>query len=674
MATSGSKSIAATSHDTLKFSWSESSQSVENNNTKITWKMELIADANGRISSTASKDWSVTVNGTKYSGTNTIGISNNATITLANGTTTISHNADGTKTFSYSFSQEFDITFSGSKIGTKSGSGSGTLDTIPRKSTLTVANGTLGTAQSLAITEHESTFKHKLAYSCGGVSGWILGDSSSFSTANSVEWTPPLSLASENTTGTSVSIKFVLHTYANDGTYIGNNSYTKTFSIPSSVKPSCSVSVTDSMGYADRYGSFLKGLSKLKVVVTATTSYGSAIASYSTTANGATYTVASFTTGVLGSSGSMTVNATVKDKRGRSGSASKSINVLNYNSPNISELSVKRCDSNGTENIQGEHVKVIFSALVTSLNRENSATYVLQYKKTSQTSFPDSQTITLTEFSDNYAPAEEVYIFKADSGSSYDVKLSVIDDFGTVSKTTVVSTAFSLMHWHKSGKGLAIGKLSEFTDVFDIGFQARFSGGIMNIVAEKVSDLNELKTPNTYVTVNQGASSYANIPEGLTGTFTIEVMSAGAEGQLIQRITSCDKVKPKIYIRHYYQATWGGWHLIYEGDTGWQNLILQSGISVGSECGYLKGRIKNGVLYIKGDVKGIDANWKYFAQLPDTLLPANLPSATRFGGVYYLTYFCAFNLQNTGRLYVASNSSGSWDATKDVHINTSICL
>ena len=111
MATSGSKSVTVTVVDELKFSWERTSYSVANNTSTISWKMELIAGSSGRISSTASKDWEVTVNGTKYSGTNTIGISNNSTKTLASGSTTISHNSDGTKSFSYSFSQYFGITF-----------------------------------------------------------------------------------------------------------------------------------------------------------------------------------------------------------------------------------------------------------------------------------------------------------------------------------------------------------------------------------------------------------------------------------------------------------------------------------------------------------------------------------------------------------------------------------
>jgi Tfp pilus assembly protein PilW len=102
MATSGSKSVTVTSWDTLKFSWAQVSQSIPNNTTTVSWTLQLIAGSSGKISSTASKDWSVTVNGTNYSGTNTVGISNNATKTLASGKTTISHDADGTKSFSYS--------------------------------------------------------------------------------------------------------------------------------------------------------------------------------------------------------------------------------------------------------------------------------------------------------------------------------------------------------------------------------------------------------------------------------------------------------------------------------------------------------------------------------------------------------------------------------------------
>ena len=107
MATSGSSSVTVTSWDTLKFSWETTSQSIANNTSTISWKLQLISGSSGRIDSSASKNWSVTVNGTKYSGTNTVGIANNTTKTLASNTSAIAHNSNGTKTFSYSFSHPY---------------------------------------------------------------------------------------------------------------------------------------------------------------------------------------------------------------------------------------------------------------------------------------------------------------------------------------------------------------------------------------------------------------------------------------------------------------------------------------------------------------------------------------------------------------------------------------
>lgn len=144
MATSGYTNVVATktssgnAADTLQFSWSRSSYSIADNTTTVYWELKLIAGAYGYISSSVSKNWSVTVNGKAYSGSNTIGISANTTRVLASGSTVIKHNDDGSKTFTYSFSQYFGINFNGS-VGTVSGSGSGTLDPIARLATITSA-------------------------------------------------------------------------------------------------------------------------------------------------------------------------------------------------------------------------------------------------------------------------------------------------------------------------------------------------------------------------------------------------------------------------------------------------------------------------------------------------------------------------------------------------------
>ena len=664
MATSGSSSVTVTSWDTLKFSWEATSQSIANNTTTISWKMQLVSGSSGRIDSSASKNWSVTVNGTKYSGTNTVGIAANTTKTLASGTTTIAHNSNGTKTFSYSFSQEFGITFSGTNIGTKSGSGSGTLNTIARKSSLSASNGTLGTAQTLTVTRQSSDFTHTITYKCGSASGTIATKSSS----TNISFTPPLTLASQNTTGTSVSIIFTITTYSGD-TNVGANTKTISCAIPSSVKPTVSLSVSDPLGYASKYGGYIQGMSKFKVAVTASGSYSSTIKSYKTTADGKTYTAANFTTDAISGSGTLTISVTVTDSRGRTATASTTATVLTYTAPKITALSVFRSDANGNSNSSGAYLAVKFSSSITSLNSKNTASYVLQYKKSSATAYTSQ---TLTNYTGKHAVSNGLFVLAADTASSYSIVLTATDAFGSVGKTATGSSVKRLWSVLSGGLGMALGKIAEFEGVFEVGFVTRLTGGIQNIILEKISDLNDVKTPNIYVSVNKGASSYTNCPID-SGTFVLEVMSAGAEGQVLQRMTTTFKDgKQECFERHFFSGSWGSWSCVYS-DTGWVNLTLQSGISVGSECGYLRGRLKNNVLHIQGDVKGIGANWKYFAFVPASLLPSGLGTNNRMGGVYDMSHFCGLNLTSGGQLYVSANSAGAWDVTKNVSINIAIC-
>lgn len=654
MATSGSKSVSVTSYNTLKFSWSEKSQSIENNKTTITWTLQLIADSNGRISSSASKNWSVTVNGTKYSGTNTVGVSAGATKTLASGTTTISHNADGTKTFSYSFSQQFDITFSGSNIGTKTGSGSGTLDTIPRKSTMTVGNGTLGTAQTLTIARNSSSFTHTITYTCGSASGTIATKSSS----TSISFTPPLSLASQNTSGTSVSIKYTITTY-NGNTSLGSNSYTKTAAIPASVKPSCTISFSDPTGNFTKYGYYLKGKSKLAVTVTATTAHGSAIASYSSTANGAKYTSATFTTGFLTTSGSNSITSTVTDKRGRTASASKSYSVQNYAAPTISKMSVVRCLEDGTADEHGEFIKATFSATVTALSNKNTAVYTLRYKKSADTSYT---AVNLTDYSNVYSVTNASYIIPADSSYSYNVEITVKDDFSTAKRSATASTGFSLLHWKANGKGFAVGKLSEKDDTFEVAFRmwSKF-GDLMTSPVELPSnqDLDLLLDYGYYIIGDTATSlTIKNKPTWLSatdnGTAFIEVIPMGNGMQRCQRYYVCSKSLQFVYQRIYYTASWGDWAIV-GGCSDWKTLTINDGFEEYGSGSAPKYRNNGNTITVCGAVKptkiitSSTTDVKFAGTIPEVYRPA-----------YSQVFICqgsginrwCFSVKTDGNLYV----------------------
>lgn len=577
MASSGSFQTSKCKNLSLLISWSVKSQSIENNSSTISWSISgyRTDGATGYITCGGFK---LVINGTTvYSKSEDYRVDVRNGDVIASGDTTISHNSDGTKTFSAS--AEAGIYYWAVNC---SGSDSFTLPTIPRKSTLSVANGTLGTEQTIKVTRQATTFTHSIKAVCGSSTLYIKADGST-STSEvkhsdcSIPFTPPISWASQNTTGTSVSVKFTLTTY-NGSTNVGNNAYTKTYTIPATVAPSCSIAVSDPTGYKDTYGVYLKGLSKFKVVVTGTPNQGSAIASYKSTANGTVYTKSSFTTAVLVSSGTLTVKSTVTDKRGRTGTASKDLTVLNYTKPSITALSVHRCNKDGTPNdVDGDYVKFVFSSSVTSLtntDKANTATYKLEYKKTTETTYT---TVNLTAYENNYAVSDGTDIFEADSGSSYNVRVIVTDNFNSGAKATTASTGFTIMHWLASGLGMAIGKVSELANVLDIGFKTRFMGGILHPVLEPETDLNDVLTPNTYVGANVSTYNYANCPL-TSGTFSLEVIGMGEDGQVKQRLTYCHKTLAKAWERIYYGEAWGEWVCVsdFDGQLLWQGVLYMA--------------------------------------------------------------------------------------------------
>ena len=114
MALSGSKTIDATpnSCDTLVFSW-EAVQDRSANTSTINWTMNLVASEKyGLIYGVyEQKDWSVTIDGQETTGTADINIDYGETKTLASGSTVISHEPDGSKTFEFEFGVNMDITW-----------------------------------------------------------------------------------------------------------------------------------------------------------------------------------------------------------------------------------------------------------------------------------------------------------------------------------------------------------------------------------------------------------------------------------------------------------------------------------------------------------------------------------------------------------------------------------
>lgn len=453
MATS---SPMSTSNNYVKYtiSISQNSQNITDNTSNVTVSVRFYRTNTG-YTTYGSGTVYCKINGTTYS--TSVKPSEKIThsgIVLFTKTLNIEHNNDGTKKLTCS------AWIKHNAITSNEQSYSQDLTTIPRASSLSTSNGTLGIKQTLNITRASSSFTHTILYKCGSTTGTII----SKTTDTSIDWTPAISLSSQNTTGATVSITLTIDTY-NGTTKIGSSTKTISCAIPSSVKPSCSVSVSDATGYANTYGGYIQGISKFKVVVTPTLSYGSPISSYYTRADYNSYYSSSFTTDAIRNSGSITISSKVTDKRGRTSDyANINVNVLSYTKPKINNLSINRCDSDGTDNEQGDYVNIQYNCEVTSLNNKNTLKSTIKYKKTSATTYTSLVDI---EESTTSSYINRSVVIPASADSTYDIQVEIADKFGTTLKNTKVSTSFAFFHF----KGPEERTTKNLFNVFDLSYK-----------------------------------------------------------------------------------------------------------------------------------------------------------------------------------------------------------
>lgn len=346
----------------------------------------------------------------------------------------------------------------------------------PAASTFTISSGSLGVSKRITISKNNSSFTSTIKYECGTTTGTI----TTKSTLSSISWTPPISLSRHNTTGTKVACKITVITYSGSDE-IGSVSKDVTFDIPTSVKPSISITLSDPNGYNTKYGSYIQYKSKIKVNISSYGSYGSTIKGYSTTANESTYTSSSFTTDFIKKRGTLRIKTTVTDSRGRSATLSKTINVMDYAPPKITRFDAYRVNADGNKSDKGDYIRYDVWSSITSLNNKNSVSYVLKYKKTSMSTYTS---VNKTAWDNNYALAGEHDTIYSGPTDSYDLIIQATDDFSTTSKSIAVTPATRLwsISRHASGLAIAFGKISEIVNSFEVAWKAIFYNGIYHVI------------------------------------------------------------------------------------------------------------------------------------------------------------------------------------------------
>lgn len=266
---------------------------------------------------------------------------------LASGTTTVKHNEDGSKSFSFSASLW-------SSSATGSISGNFTLSKIPRKSDFYVKNENgigitrfyAGDKIKVEINKKVSSFTHTLSIKYLGKEETLISKTSS----KSIYYTDSDKIMENYMQNLrSMPIDFVLNTY--DGnTRIGYVVKRLTIDVPSSAGPVInSVNVTEAnQNKINIIGEtpFYQLLSDLNVITNASGKYGASIKNISVSLGNLTRAGSNVVLENINLKGDQNIKVTVKDSRGFSTSTTKTINLSPYAIPNISFFNAYRTETN----------------------------------------------------------------------------------------------------------------------------------------------------------------------------------------------------------------------------------------------------------------------------------------------------------------------------------------
>jgi hypothetical protein len=456
--------------------WKQNSQNVANNTSNVTVKLYL-----KRNDGYAGSSWrgyndctiSLTVAGIRryYTTTANIDTRNSVTVELASWTGDLSHNADGT--FTMSMAGSFTFPGTTSLGGTWAISTSAALTTIPRATTPTLSASSvdMGSTVTINLPRASSSFTHKLWYRPSGGAWVVIANNVS----TSYVWTVP-DLGSNIPNATSLQVEVDVETF-NGSTKIGEKSVFMTANIPASYVPTISaVSISEATaGIAAKFAAFVQNKSTLAVAITASGSHGSTIARYETYIQAAAYREASFTSDVITTSGTIGVVTTVTDSRGRIAKVSNSVTVLEYAPPKINSLSAWRIDTSGDASDDGTRIAMAMNFAISSVGEKNDRAYNFKYRKSTDAEFTSFGSGTASTSYDGTQYFTDVPEISPDY--AYVVRLEISDYFQTVVYDTQIPTAFTIMDFRSTGKGMAIGKVSE-RDALEVAMDAIFSKAV----------------------------------------------------------------------------------------------------------------------------------------------------------------------------------------------------
>lgn len=434
---------------------SEKSYSIENNTSQVEWWVGIRSNTAYHNHYGLSETYVVNINGTVvHNAVHTPTVNSGATVWVASGTTTVSHNADGSKSISVSAS--FNNADRGTYLPTTgSCSGSLKLTTIPRATTPSIDKPSLdcGSAIKISGTSASSNFSHKVYVTWNGTKTQI-GTIASGTTTPSFSYTIPTDWEKNIPDSTSGIATFTLETISGS-TSVGSKTVNATIKVRSGVVPSIgTVSISDTNSICAGIGQYVQSQSKLKFSIATSGNQGSTITSVSTKFNGQTYSGSTFTTQAIQNSGTLSYTIIVTDSRGRTATKSGSVSVTAYNPPSLTNVSAKRANSGYViDESSGTYALLHFKVGFTGLSNKNVTSFYIQYRASGASSWTK-----INSWANNYTLEQD---YKAgnlftSTTTTYEIAFGVKDKFMSDYSWQIVTVTptYTLINFGKDGKSL----------------------------------------------------------------------------------------------------------------------------------------------------------------------------------------------------------------------------
>lgn len=346
-----------------------------------------------------------------------------------------------------------------------------TFEYLQSTGAMAAASVAAGSAARLNITAYNSTYTHKVVWKFGS---YTATQSIAAGTAYA-SYTIPLSWLAAIPNATSGAATVILETIDTSGVSLGSYSYGFTVTVPSSVVPtisSISASPVNDNSVISSWGIYVYGKSKAKLTINgASGAYGSTIRSYSitTSPNVGSGSAASYTTGLLYSSGTITVTAKVTDSRGRTATKTTTFSIYAYDAPYFNSVESYRCTSSGArDDVNGTYARILATFGRSTLNGSNNVSCRLVM---TQIGGSYSTSATLTSGAAVILGGGNLAV-----DASYNVTLTLTDTVGTVSvySLTIPSAAY-VMHIKKGGRAVGFGTAAGADETVTFGWPVKLN-------------------------------------------------------------------------------------------------------------------------------------------------------------------------------------------------------